>query len=287
MAVSTVRELNPYQRAAMALDNTADVLRRAAGQSGKMIDHHLSRAGEHAVEVPKELAGALVNVVDGMITAVEGTAGLAVAGGAAAAGLFTGAVGAAGWVVEQPVEGMGWFSHQLSKAFTAIYNWIQEHLRKPNRAELRDYVLADAGGQRFSEAMFERAGDLFRLSKDAADFAWDSYKEAFNMGVLGTAGNVAFAAAHAGMTLAHLGGAALYAGDAAAIKLAELGVRAAKVAVIYAEKGVERAGDAALLAAEATAAVGNALRHEKRVEITQKFLGDFERRLVKMEQAAA
>ncbi len=286
--MSTVGPVNVYQRAAAALEQSANHLNAATkdalADASKNIDnagHNISEAGAHA-------AGAVTNAVLAGIYTVDGTAAVAEAGLHAGAAAMTGAVGTAGWVAEEGVAGARLGFLNMSKFFSAVANWLGAHLGKSENVSLQTEILGDPTAQRFSDRMFEKSGDQLKLSSEALDYAWGSYSEAIGHAA-GTVANAGWAAMHVGATAVNLGAAALDAGAAGVAKVAELSVRAARVGVIYAEKGVEGARDAAIFAAElsATAANGLARADQDKVGISVKDLAAFEAKVVQLEQRAA
>jgi hypothetical protein len=283
----SVSNVNVYQRAAAALADTANSLNRATKDALKESKGAVKDAGFHATESLSHAAGSVSNVVMAGAHAIDGTISVAEAGGRAAAATAIGAVGTAGWVAEEGLSGVRFAFANLAKFFSALYNGLGAHLGKTDRASLETEILGDPTAQRFSERMFEQAGNQLRLSGAAAEYAWDSYAEALGHAA-GSVVNAGYAAIHAGATLGNLGAAALYAGEAGAAKVAELGVRAARVGVIYAEKGVEAARDATLLAAEASATVANALARpdQAQYKISLKDIKALEAQVIKLEQAA-
>jgi len=175
----------------------------------------------------------------------------------------------------------------MAKFFSTLFNALGDHLGKTDKASLAVEILGDPTAQRFSSRMFEKAGDQIKLSGEALDYAWDAYADALG-NAAGSVANAGYAAIHAGAVLGNLGAAALYAGEAGVAKMAELGVRAARVGVIYAEKGVEAARDATLLAAQASAAAANALSRpdQDKFKISVGDLKAMEAQVVALEKAA-
>jgi hypothetical protein len=283
----SVSNVNVYQRAAAALQDTANSLNKATKDVLKESGKAVGRAGDHAVESLSHSAGAVTNVVMAGAHAIDGTISVAEAGGRAAAATAIGAVGTAGWVAEEGLSGVRYAFANLAKFFSALFNGLGSHLGKTDRASLAVEILGDPTAQRFSERMFDKAGNQLKLSGDALNYAWDSYAEALG-NAAGSVVNAGYAAIHAGATLGNLGAAALYAGAALPAKMAELGVRAARVGVIYAEKGVEGARDATLLAAKASASVANALARpdQDKFKISVADLKALEAQVVQLEKAA-
>jgi hypothetical protein len=244
-----------------ALDKAAKFLHQAADDAGREVPNQLKKAGKHGLQSVGHVAGAVANVVQGTGHAVLGTAAVIDSGAALAVGGGSAALGAGAWTVEEGLKGTAWLAHNLAKALVKLCNFLNKVAGSGDRYEINK-ILGDPTAEKISTKLFKFSGDAIELSKDFAKFGWDNYVKAFDLGVLGTTGNVVLAAGHLGMVGIHLGGAAIYAGDAAAIKMAELSVLAAKVAVEYAQQGVKAAADATLIAAKASAAVGNFLQHQ-------------------------
>jgi len=285
---NTVGPVNVYQRAAAALEQTANQLNAATKDALADAKTNVGKAGDNISEAGAHAAGAVTNAVLAGVYAIDGTASVAEAGLHAGAGVMTGAVGTAGWVAEEGVAGARLGFLNLSKFFSAVANWLGAHLGKSETVSLETEILGDPTAKRFSERMFEKAGDQLKLSQEALDYAWDSYAESVGHAA-GTIANAGWAAMHVGATAVNLGAAALDAGAAGVAKMAELSVRAARVGVIYAEKGVEGARDAAIFAAELSAKAANGLARadQDKVGISIKDLEAFESKVAQLEQKAA
>jgi hypothetical protein len=277
-----------YNDAAAMLQRTASALNDATKDVLADAKKNVDKAGVNLNEAGSHALGAVTNAVLAGAYAVDGTVAVADAGLHAGAGVMTGAVGTAGWVAEEGVAGARIGFLNLSKFFSAVANWLGNHLGMSERVSLETEILGDPTAKRFSERMFDTANNQFKLSGEALDFAWNSYAESIGHAA-GTVTNAAFAAMHVGATAANLGAAALQAGAAGPIKMAELAVRAARVGVIYAEKGVEGARDAAIFAAELSAGAANGLARadQDKFAITIKDLEAFEAKVVQLEQKAA
>jgi hypothetical protein len=284
----SVTNVNVYQRAAAALQDTANTLNQATSDALKDAGGAVKDAGYHGGEALAHVAGSVTNAVLAGAHAVDGTVSVGEAGGRAAAAVAIGAVGGAGWVAEEGLSGARLVFANMAKFFSTLFNALGSHLGKTDRASLAVEILGDPTAQRFSERMFEKAGDQLKLSGAALDYAWDSYAEALG-NAAGSITNAGYAAIHAGAVLGNLGAAALYAGEAGVAKAAELGVRAARVGVIYAEKGVEAARDATLVAAEISAKAPNALARpdQDKFKISVADLKALEAQVVLLEKAAA
>lgn len=285
---TNIQNVNVYQRAAASLEQTANKLNDVTKDSLKAAKADLNKAGHHIGEAGGHAAGAGANAVLSGLWAVDGTISVAEAGVRAGAGVMTGAVGAAGWAAEGGIAGARFGFLNLSKFFSGIANLLGAHLGKSERVSLETEILGDPTAKRFSERMFEKAGDQFKLSAEAMDWAWDSYAEAVGHAA-GTITNCGYAAMHVGATAVHLAAAGIEASAPIIVKTAELAVRAARVGIIYAEKGVEGARDAAIFAAELSAKAANGLARgdQDKVGITIRDLEAFEAKVVQLEQKAS
>lgn len=278
---------NIYQAAARDLGNAADALNQTT--KGLLTDAkgQVGKAKLHAGEAVDSALGAVANSVIAGAYAIDGTLRVGEAGGRAAAGVAIGTVATAGWSLEGLGNAARLAFKNLAKFFSGVANVLAKHLGNPERVSLEVSILGDPAAKRFSERMFEKAGDQFKLSGEALGFAWDSYVTAVE-NAAGSVANAGIAAFHVGATAAHLAEAGIVAGAAGPVKLAELSLRAAKVAVQYAEKGVEAARDASILAAELCAAAANGLAHpsQDQYKISATDISKFEARLQKLEAAA-
>jgi len=296
----TVSPRNDFQAAAIKLENAADALAAAAKEPLKAAGASVDRAIDHGADALGHADGALTNAVFALghtgaaaLWALDGVGEVADAGLHAAAGTAIGAVASGGWAVEQATSGVRLAFLQISKFFVGLANALSSMLGDP-KSSLVTTALGDPNAQRLSEKLFDKAGDQFKLSADAMNFAWDSYAEAGHHLLeagghsIGSVVNAGYFAMHSAAMLGNLGLAAVQAGAAPVIKLAELGVRIAKLGVEYAEKGVEGARDLSLLAAEVTAAAGNALAHPDQAKygVSDQTIAQFGERFAQIQAAA-
>lgn len=258
METRTKAELVPWA-SVDALGRAADALNQAAAQESADASDLAHEAGVRAGRAVRHVGRAAADVVAGTEHAVNGTASLVEGAGQLAIGSGTAALGAGAWVAQEGAKGIGWLAHNLAKGLLKLGNCLSR-AAGGNQYTLTK-VLGDPGAERCSHRLFKKAADRVECAKDCASFAWDEYGRAFDLGVLGTAGNIALAAGNAGMMCANLGAAAATCGDVAAIKAAELGVRGAKVALMAAQESTYDAAKALLWAARVSARVGNHLSH--------------------------
>lgn len=309
--MTTAIPKNEFQRAAAALERTADALHETAKEPLKAAGESLQRAGEHAFNNDPNNLGAVQHAVGavgnlgyaaahGLFAAVDAIDGTLAVGETAlrgAAGTAIGAVASATWLGEQGMSGARWAFLNISKFFLAIANGLSKALGDKGH-DLVTKSIGDPSAKRLSERLFDRAGDQFQLSAAAAEYAWDAYadaarevfgyKDSVLSHVAGSLYNAGAFAVHSGAVLGNLGLAAVQAGATPVVLLAELGVRVAKMAVLGAEAGVEGTRDLSVLAAEITAACGNALAHpdQDTYKVSEKTLQEFQAKFEKIQGAA-
>lgn len=266
MSVNSASALKPWA-SIEALDSAAKFLHQAANDAGREVPNQLKKAGRHGGEAVGNVGGAVANAVKAVGSTrhvLLGTLAELSAGSAAVIGGGTAALGAGAWTAEEGLKGTAWLAHNLAKALVKLCNFLNKVAGSGDRYEINK-ILGDPTAEKISTQLFKMSDEMVEITKEFAKFGWDEYAQAFKTfgeGALGTVGNVALAAGHLGMMGVHLGGAAIFAGDAAAIKMAEVCVLASKVAVQYAQDGVKASADAVLIAAKASAAVGNFLQHQ-------------------------
>ena len=299
------------------LKAAAKSVERAKSQAGKAGDHlagvpgNLYLAGKDVGEAGKNLGYASLHGLFAAVDAVDGTLAVGEVALRGVAGSAIGAVASATWLGEQGMSGARFAFLNISKFFLAVANGISKMLGDSGH-QMVSKSLADPSAKRLSERLFDTSGDQFKLSAAAAGYAWDAYADAARevfgkedsvlAHTAGAVGNVAAAGAnvagavvnagafavHSGAVLGNLGIAAVQAGATPVVLLAELGVRAAKASVLAAERGVEASRDLTILAAEITAACGNALAHPDQADykVTPKTLEDFAAKIQKAQDAA-
>ena len=270
------------------------------GETAKAL-HNISEHSSEEAKKAYEKAKAHGNVVEAGISGVEsalwalgGTASEMEAALRFVGATATGAAGAGAVVVEDLGSAARWAFQKMAQGLLSLSNAIGHIFGYKDRHEMVTSVLGDPNAKRLSERLFDSAEGQFRLSGEAAKFGWECYTEMAHAladvggHACGALYNVGAAAVHTGYMLGNLGLAAAYAGFPAVVALAELGVRAAQIAVEYADKGVDGSRAAMVLSAEILTAAGNALAHpdQDQKKIIEKQIGGFEKRLAEIQKAA-
>lgn len=277
---------NVFQRDAANLRHAADDLKSGARDLVKDAKKDVAEAGDHANKAVGNLAGAAANAVYATGALLEGTADVfGAAGHAGAAGAYA-AVGSMGWVAEGISSAGRFVAKNLAHAFASMANLMTNVLKDGKFTTVRE-LAGDPNAVRFSDKMFGKAAAELNKSADLMNAAWNSYVESIDH-MAGAGANLVYAAGHTAAVAGHLSKAAVELGAAGVKDLAELGLRAAAVAVEYAEKGVIGARDATILAAKISAATANALaiagQGEVKVDVAKQIKG-FQQELAALQAA--
>jgi hypothetical protein len=274
MSVTPMSNLTPWP-AVTALDEAADALRQAANNIGWKASDYVDEAGNHRRKAAKDLSKAAHNAARGLEHAAAGTGAMARAGAELTVGAGAAALGAGSWTAEEGARGMAWITHNIVKGLLKLENALSRFCGGDEYGLTK--IISDQKAERISKKLFHVASDHVELAGDFAAFGWDEYAKAFDLGVVQSTGNLVAAASNAGMMCTYLGAAAASYGEAAAVKVAEVGVRAARLAMQAAQAGTYVAGEATLLAAKISAALGNLLSHasDPTYQITERSVADF------------
>lgn len=260
MSVKPIFGLQPWQ-STQSLDKAADALNAAAKEAAKEPGQWTRASGAFGKEAASNAKEAVLDAARGVGHAVAGTAGVLVGADFLVVGGVGGAtLGAGAWTVEEGLKGAAWLAHNQAKGLTKLANLAFKAAGSSEQYTCTK-ILGDPAAEKLSKKLFRFAGDSVKEAAEFKDFSFDQYAKAFDFGVVGTIGNLSLAAGNAALMGVCLGGAAVSCGEVGAIKMAELSVRAAKLAMMAAQAGTLGAAEALLLSAKASAAVGNFLQH--------------------------
>lgn len=250
-------DMNVFDQRAKQLREAADDLQGSASKMLEKAKADVHAAGDHGAEAIGHLAGAGANAVMATGAVIEGTVDVMAAGGHAIGAGGYAVAGAGGWAAEGVASAGRFVSKNLARAFAALANMMTNVLKDGKTCTVKE-LAGDPNAVRFSEEMFGKAAEQLNKSADHMAMAWNSYVEAVDH-LAGAGANVVYAAAHTAAVAGHLAKAVGEVGLAGLDDLAAVGLRAAAVAVEFAEKGMEGARDAAILSAKISAATANAL----------------------------
>ncbi len=278
---------NVFDATRTNLDKAADQLKDDAKGLVQDAGNRVDAAGDHATEAASHLAGAAANAVYATGAVLEGTADAFDAMGHTAKAGALASAGALGWAAEGVSMAGRFVAKNVSRGFAAIANLFTGVLKDGKSVTVRE-MAGDPNAVRFSDEMFGKSAKELNRAGESMNAAWNSYVDAVGHAA-GSATNVAMAAGHTAAVAGNLATAAAEVGAAGVVKLAELGTRAASVAVEYAEKGVEGARDATILAAKISAATANALavagQGDVKVDVNKQ-IEEFQAQLAQLQPAS-
>lgn len=281
---------NVFDRTRQNLEKAADSLQEGAKTELANASANVDAAGDHASMATGHVLAAGIRATMATGAVLEGTLNALDAAGHTAKATGYGAVGVAGWAVEGVASAGRFVAKNVARGFAALANAFTDVLKDGKTVTVRE-LAGDPNAVRFSDKMFGKAAGELGRAGDSMNAAWASYINAVDNAMASGIHGV-MAAGHTVAVAGHLAGAAKDLGDAGALKMAELGTRAAGHAVQLAEDATVEARDAAILAARISAATANRLavagQGEVTVEVNKSFdaqLADFEKQLAALQAA--
>jgi hypothetical protein len=278
---------NVFDREAANLRKAAKELQSDANTMVKEAAKDVNAAGGHANAAGAHLAGAAANALFATGALVKGSLDVMEAGGHAGAAAGYAVAGAAGWSLEGIASTIRFAFKNVARGFAEMANHLTNLLKDGKFTTVRE-LEGDPKAVRFSEKMFGKSAAELNKSAQFMNSAWNSYVQSVTH-LAGAGANVTLAAAHTVAVAGHMAKAAAEVGVAGVAQLAKMGVQAAELAVRMAEKGVEGARDACILAAKISAATANSVaiagQGQVKVDVSEE-IASFQAQLKALQAAA-